>query len=294
MNKRGQIALFVIIGIALVAAIILLYSFRSQILGVALSPEEAQRLVTAQVQPVRDFTDGCMLLAARKTLNTMGRQGGRFMPRASHFNIPSVIPDAPVISYALFYDRERGYVKELPSTSEIKKELTIYLENNLDFITCINEYNSFSPLLDVRAINAAPKINQERFEIGENSGFMVVPYSYPVEISKSNASALVEDYELVVPINLARIREVSARITNEIALGRNYLDVVSEEGEKEFAEARADSSAEKLFTSAEAYTEPYTDLSGVTYNEKNLLFKIRYENPALAVPYEFYFLVGNP
>jgi hypothetical protein len=294
MNKRGQITLFVIIGVVLVSAIILLYAFRAQILGVALTPEEAQKLVTAQVQPVRDFTDGCMLFAARKTLNTMGRQGGHVLPTANHFNIPSVLPDAPIMSYALFYDSQRGYIKELPSTSEMKDELVTYLESSLDFVNCINNYQSFNRLLNVKAVNAMPKIDRSKVEVGENSGQIVIPYSYPVELSKGNVSTLVEDYQLVIPVNLARIREVSSRITNDIALGKNYLDVIGEEGSKEFVEARDNPNSEKLFTSAEAYTEIPSSQSGVVYNEKNLLFKIRYENPALAVPYEFYFLVGNP
>lgn len=293
MNKRGQIALFVIMGVLLVAAILLVSYFRPQIFRAALTPEESQRLVTAQVQAVRDYTDGCMLLAARRTLNTMGRQGGYVIPRSSHFNIPPTVPDAPIINYALFYDPSRGYINELPSSEALKDELVTYLENNVDFVACINGYEDFKELVDIKTTSTLPKIDKEGLEIGEDSGQIVIPYKYPAEISKQNASALVEDYELVLPINLARIRELAARVTNEVASGRNYIEVIGEESSKEFDDLRADSGAEKIFPSAEAYTLPLTDETGVTYNEKNLIFRLRYENPALDSPYNFYFLIGQ-
>ena len=111
-------------------------------------------------------------------------------------------------------------------------------------------------------------------DLREDSGQIVIPYSYPVEISRKNASVLIDDFELVIPINLARIRELASRITNDLILGENYLDAISEEGEIEWEQARANPNSEKLFTTAEVYTEPLTDLTGVVYNEKNILFKI--------------------
>ncbi len=293
-NKRGQIALFVIIGVLLVTAVVLVVVFRDSILGVALTPEEAQRLVVSQVQPVRDFTDGCMLLSARKTLNTMGRQGGYVIPRSNHYDIPDLMRDAPVMNYALFYDADTGYLNELPSVNEMKDELIIYLENNIDFKRCIDEYSPFENVVDIKEIAILPEVDKENFEVGERSGQIVIPYNYPVEISKRNSSALVEDYELVVPINLARIRETAARIINKISAGENYMEVIEEESEIEWEQAKENPGAERLLMRAEAYSNPFTDLVDVVYNEKNLLFSIEYQNPALDVPYNFYFLIGLP
>jgi len=293
MNKRGQIALFVIIGILLVAAIILVYSFRSDLFGIALSPEEAQKVVTSQIEPVRGYTSECMTLAAERTLATMGRQGGYVLPRTNHFSIPPVMSDAPIISYALFYDPDRGYVKEMPSLNTMEDEMTTYLENNFDFIECINNYEPFESLVDIEILNAAPIIDKENIDMGEESGIIFVPYSYPVKISRGNASTLVENYEMAIPLNLARIRETAARVTNKVAAGENYMDVIAEEGDIEWQQLREDANAEKMLVSAETYTAPFTELTGETYNEKNILFNIEYQNEGLDVPYNFYFLVGK-
>lgn len=287
-------ALFVIIGILLISAVVLVYVLRPQLLEISLSAEEAQKLVTSQVQPVRDFTDGCMYTSARKTLNTMGRQGGFFLPKIDRVIIPSsVMSDAPLISYALFYDRNQGFMNNLPSTNELKNELVDFLENNVDFVTCINEYENFERVLDIKIVGEL-EIDMDNLEVGEDSGQIVIPYKYPVEISRQDASALIEDYELVIPINLARIRETAARITNSIAVGENYLEVISEEADLEWEQAKENSGAERLLISAEAFSEVSGEGSGKDYNEENLLFKIAYNNPSLTSPYNFYFLIGRP
>ena len=294
MNKRGQITLFVIIGVLIISAVILAVVFRPQLIGIAVSPEEAQRIVNSQIQPVRDFTDECMLFAAGKVLNTMGRQGGYVIPRGDHYGIPPTIPDGPIINYALFYDNERGYINEMPSVNEMKEELRTYVESNFDFVECIDDYSPFQDIVNVKVLTAAPVIDRENLEIGENSGNIIIPFNYPVSISKRNSTALVEDYEIVIPINLARIREVAARIVNDVASGNNYMDTIAAEIEIEWEQLRGNSNSEKLFVSAEVYTDPFTDLAGERYNEKNIIFRIEYENPALVNTFDFYFLVGQP
>ncbi|MFC1685963.1 hypothetical protein ACFLZZ_02995 [Nanoarchaeota archaeon] len=294
MNKRGQVALFVIIGILLVSAVIFVYLFKPQLLGISLGPEEAQKLVTSQVQPVRDFTQDCMYDSARKTLNTMGRQGGFVLPKLDRVMIPSaVMSDAPLISYALFYDRDLGYINNLPSINELKDELIPFLEGSLDFAICIEEYENFEKILDVKVVGELD-VDESKVDIGESSGQIVIPYKYPVEISKGEASALIEDYELVIPINLARIRGVGARIINDLSTGKNYMEVIGEEADLEWDEVRANPNSEKIFTSAEAFSEVSSEGSNKAYSEDNLLFNLEYRNPGLVTPYNFYFLVGRP
>ena len=291
--KRGQITLFVIIGVLLISTIVLVVIFRPQFLGIALSPEEAQKLVTSQVEPVRSFTDECMYSSAIRTLNTMGRQGGFVLPKLDRVIIPaSVMSDAPLISYALFYDKDQGYMNHLPPINQLKDELVIFLEANIDFDECIDDYSNFERIVDVKVVGEL-EVDRKKVDIGERSGLIVIPYKYPVEISKGNASALIEDYELIIPINLARIREIAARITNKIAAGENYLEVISEEAALEWEEAKDNPNAERLLISAEAFSEVSSEDSGKAYNEKNLLFKIAYENSILVQPYNFYFLVGR-
>lgn len=293
-NKRGQIALFVIIAIAIVAAIVLVYLFRSSIFTPALSAEESQKIVSSQVQPVRDYVTECMKISSRKTLNTMGRQGGYFLPKVERVAMPSsVMPDAPVISYALFYDSSRGYVNQLPSINEMKTEFANWLENNIEFVTCINEFAPFTKILDVQSPYNLT-IDRKNLDFGEISGEIVIPFNYPVKLSKQNSTTLVDNYVVKIPINMQRIRETGVRITNSMATGKNYMEVIKEENDIIWTQLRDNSDAEKIFIGAEAFTNVPTALSGSTYNDKNLLFTLRYERTGLDVPFEYSLLVGQP
>ena len=291
-NKRGQIALFVIIAIIIVAAIVLVYVFRPSIFKPALTAEESQKLVSSQVQPVRDYITECMKISSRKTLNTMGRQGGYFLPKVERVSMPSsVMPDAPVVSYALFYDSSRGYVNQLPSLNEMKNEFADWLENNVEFITCINEFAPFKKILDVES-DYNMTVDRSALDFGEKSGEIVIPFTYPVKLSSQNSTTLVDGYIVKIPINMERIRETSARITNSMALGKNYMEVIKEESDISWSELRDNSNAEKIFIGAEAFTNVPTELSGSTYDDKNLLFTLRYERTGLDAPFEYSLLVG--
>jgi len=293
MNKRGQITLFVIVAVLIIAAIVLVYVFQPQLLGIKMSPEEAQKLVTSQTQSVRDYTEICMEHSTMKLLNTMGRQGGYVLPPMNRFAIPLPIAGAPIMSYALFYHPERGYINEFPSIEEMKDELVDYLTVNPEFLSCIDEYSPYEKIIDVKIVDALT-IDRVNIEFGEESGSLIVPYSYPVEISKGNASALIEDYELILPINLIRIREMAARVINSISAGQNYMEVLSEESEIEWDQMREDANNEKMFVRAEAFSYIPSEAAGNVYNEKNLIFTIAYENKGLEDPFEFSFLVGSP
>ena len=292
--KRGQIALFVIIAIILVAAIVLLYTFRQSVFKPVLSSEDAQKLVSAQIQPVRDYITGCFKISARKTLNTMGRQGGHFLPRGERVSIPgSVMPDAPFVSYALMYDSSSGgYVNQLASLNEMKGDFADWMQSNLEFGQCINQFSAFSQILDVQgAYNLT--IDRKNLDFGETSGQIVIPFTYPVKISKQNATTLVDNYVVKIPINMARIRETSARITNSFVTGENYMQIIKDEGEIEWDQLRSDSASERMLISSAAYSDIPSALSGSTNNNKNLLFKIEYQRPDLDVPFDYYLLIGT-
>jgi len=293
-NKRGQIALFVIIAIAIVAAIVLVYMFRSSIFSPALSAEESQKIVSSQVQPVRDYITECMKISSRRTLNTMGRQGGYVLPKLERVSIPSnVMPDAPPISYALFYDSSRGYVNQLPSINEMKTEFAYWLENSVEFENCINKFAPFTKILDVQS-SYNLTVDRKNLDFGETSGEIVIPFTYPVKLSKGNSTTLVDNYVVKIPINLQRIRETSARITNSIAIGKNYMEVIRDESEVVWAELRDNPDADKLFIGAEAFNNAPAGSGGNTNNDKNLLFTLRYERTGLDAPFEYSLLIGIP
>ncbi len=288
--KRGQIALYVIIAIVVISAIALVYMFRGGTFKPLLSSEEAQKLVNSQIQPVRDKVTDCMEIVTRKTLNTMGRQGGYIYPKAERIEIPSsVMPDAPVISYALYKDSS-GYHNTLPSVEEMKEEFVEFIMKNPEFESCINDFEEFKKLMDVEKKELS--IDVDKIDFGEKSGQIVIPFNYPVELRRGNATTLVDNYVIKIPINLYKIHETSVTILNKITSNENIVVMLQDMAKEQEKELRKNPESEKLFVFANSYSELRTDVEEIAYSTKTL-FRIEYQNKALEEPFNFYFLSGE-
>ena len=148
--------------------------------------------------------------------------------------------------------------------------LSSFIENSDAFYACINDFNAFQKILDVKA-SGNLTVDKESLDFGETSGQVVMKFTYPVKLSKGNATTLVDNYVMKIPINLARVRETSVRITNSIASGKNYIEVIDEENQIQWDQLRADANAEKIMMSSQAFSEVPSTLSNVNYNTKNLL-----------------------
>src|SRR5512136_1318664 len=81
MTKKGQITVFIIIGILLLAAIgIYIYVSGQQ----AKAPIEAAQVqvaeVATEVQPIQDFVTQCLYLTTKQGLEMLGARGGYIQP----------------------------------------------------------------------------------------------------------------------------------------------------------------------------------------------------------------------
>ena len=288
-GKRGQIALYVIIAIVIVGVIAVLFAFRSQIFKPSFTAEEAQKLVSAQVQPVRDTVEGCMRTMAMKTLNTMGRGGGYAYPKAERVSVPtSVMPDALAISYALYKD-STGYQNYLPSLNEMKSEFVDFVGKNPDWSSCINNFANFKLILDVS--NGSLAMNSSALDFGEKSGQIVIIFTYPVTIAKQNATSLIDNYIVRIPVNLYLIHDTAASITNNIASGGNFVVLLQDLAKQQEANLRINPEAETILVRSSSYTEELS-LSPPVYAARTL-FKVQYNNKALETPFDFYLLAGE-
>lgn len=292
-GKRAQITLFVIIGILIIGAVATLFIFRSNIFTPAVSAEEAQKIVSAQVQPVREHIEGCMNAISMKTLNTLGRQGGSIFPKADRISFPnSVMADSPAMPYALFESKNRGYINLFPSINEMKEEFVQFMENNPEFEECIDGFSSFNGVVNVKK-TADMKIDAANLDFGENSGSVVIPFTYPVDISKGNAKVTLKDYKITIPINLAKIHEFATMVINAEAKGESVTKILSDQAILQEQQLRENARSDTITLQHTAYDLYDTEENGVSYNNKNTFYKMEYKNQGLDEPYYFSFLVGE-
>ncbi len=128
MGRRGQVALFVIIGIVIVGLVAAFFTFRDQ-LGLSSLPTE--------VQPVFTYYTSCIDDALRAGVSLAGSQGGRINPGP-------YVPGsdyAPFSSHLFFAGSQipywfsltsNGLVSEnVPTRTEIEDELGVFVQERL-------------------------------------------------------------------------------------------------------------------------------------------------------------------
>ncbi len=293
-GNRGQITIFVIIGILLIGAVALIFLFQSNYFKPSISTEEAEKVVAANVNPVKAHVEECMRFVSMKTLNTLGRQGGYVLPKAERYSLPtSVMAEAPIMPYALFYSKSKSsYMTLLPSVNEMKENFASFMEANPDFEDCLEGFKTFNGIVDIK-VKDSMKIDRNKLDFGEKSGFIVIAFTYPLDISKSRALTSITDYEIKIPINLARINEHATVIINSEIKGDSVTKILQDMALLQEQRLRENSKSDTIITSYVAYDFYDSEDNGVSYNAKNTLYKLEYNNPELEEPYYFYFLAGE-
>ena len=292
-NKKGQITIFVIIAILVLVGVAAVVFLVPQIAKPTMSAEEAQVFLAGQTGAIKTYVEDCMQATAIKSINTLGRQGGRIIQTSEHFSIPGgVMLDAPVINYALFKDPSKGYINELPSMSEMRSELQTFLLLNPDFDSCIDDFSSFKKKnLGITA--GAMTIDAANMNLGETNGQIIIPFTYPLTVSIAGASTTIDNYAVNIPLNLAGIRDLASKITNSIALGESYEKIMQEQALQQELALRDNPDADVFYITSIQYDMPPSDKSGVNYNEKNTLFTISYDQIGLDGVFRFNFLIGK-
>ena len=188
LNKRGQVTLFVILAIVIVAGIFVFFSFRD---GLQIKPS-----IPTTIQPIHNFVQNCLEETSENSLVRIGNQGGYFL-----------IFDEPSIEGRIPYYLQRKQ-NTILTQEEIEQNLAGFIYEELSF--CILNFKDFRSEFEIEHnlenINSQILDNQVRFTL-----------DYPVTISKisSEITYQLKDFEINIPIRLDKIYQISEKIIQE-------------------------------------------------------------------------------
>ncbi len=150
--RKGQATVFIIAGLLIVAISLLLYAFRTELLGQFGDDATTNQPTNEQMKRVKVFTEDCISSALENAVQQMGIQGG-------YLTLPEdAFPPAPynVLSNAVDIFGEGGlkvpywsYVTPnniertaIPTKQEMTESLRVFVEREVD--ACTNDYLLFS------------------------------------------------------------------------------------------------------------------------------------------------------
>ncbi|HLC65593.1 MAG TPA: hypothetical protein VJI46_05735 [Candidatus Nanoarchaeia archaeon] len=200
MKKRGQVTLFIIVGIVMLFSIGLFIFFRSEI--------TKPRIPVAEIEltPVESFVTACIDSLAFDAIERIGDQSGYVVipesVRSNHNSYLQIFGFGDAIVPYWWY---KG-VSAIPSLDYIKNEISAYVENNLK--VCLGD---FGPLRKNFKIEEKGRVEAVA-SINENDVSVSVRYPLKVISLINESSQEVEDFNVVMPVRLKKVYELARDI----------------------------------------------------------------------------------
>jgi hypothetical protein len=226
-GKRGQVTVFIIIGIVILFAFAgIMYftqTFTKDALDASGDPVLAE--VPLTFQTISTFTENCIFQSAKKGLIILGEQGGYIYPDLAgeysasnptesdginleplkvpywHYNVlPSSANKVQFSSLkpALYYD-------ENPQFS-IEAQLSRYVEERIT--SCLNNYQAFES--QGFKVSSADGTREVKVTVGDETVNFLL--EMPISASKAGAEHTMEKFYVKVPLRLKHFYEVASDI----------------------------------------------------------------------------------
>ena len=185
-NKRGQLTIFIIIAILVVASVTLFFVLRGtiQIPGKSLNHETTE---------IQNFVQECLDDSLEEVVFRIGEGGGYYFP-------PKV--STPLLEVPYYIKNNKNL---MPTKEKIENEISKYVSRELIF--CLGDFSLFPEYEITKGeITAKTIIEPER---------VVVDVNYPLTIIKGETKSKIEDFSSEVPIRLGIVYDAIAEFVNE-------------------------------------------------------------------------------
>lgn len=210
MNKRGQVTIFIIIAIILIASVSLYFVFRDKI-----SIEN----IPSEIEPVYISIISCLEETTEQGVEYLALQGG-------YYEVPkslSIAYFADNIPY--YYLNSREYV---PSVERVEGELENYIHNYLS--NCLNFEDFEEQGFEIREGDLLVSVNIKEDKIKTK-------LDYPVTITKGDSTKRLREFEISIDSDLEKLLEVSEEIVSSYSEKPGFVCVTCLE---EISEANND------------------------------------------------------
>lgn len=224
MEKRGQITLYIILGIVILLLFASFLYIRSIVVEKELEPEAIPAIteIPSEVRPVRLFIEDCIYAISEDAFRKIGDRGGYINPSDYGIVTSSINPtEAEGLKFSLGSDMAIPYWHFLkspnkctgdcsfssmrPSLTMIESQAKDYINKKL--ISCLNYESFIEQGFEIQESPASATVRIEDFDIS-------IFVNYPVEIKRGDISHRIEDFYVSLPVEFKRIYNFATEITN--------------------------------------------------------------------------------
>jgi hypothetical protein len=240
-QKRGQVTIFIIIGIVLLFLGAIVYYFASSRTQVEL-PEKFIRDTPQEVLPIRYYVDDCIKIAATKAVEEIGLHGGWVQDpeiATTLFDVSYDSTESNAVSLSLggaavpywYYMKSVNDCKQcqfssenMPTLQTMSDEISAYVNKKLK--ECVRDFDPFAEqgfsVKETGEIQTSADIRD---------GNILIKVSYPVKIEQAGKTYNLDQFAVTLPVNLKKVYELAVKILAEETkvgfLERTAVNIIS-------------------------------------------------------------------
>ncbi len=187
ISKRGQVTIFIIIAIILIAAVALYFVFRDKI---------SIDNIPSEIEPVYINIISCLEETIEEGVEYLVLHGGYYeVPKS--ISITYFTEDIPY-----YYLNSREYV---PSVERVERELKNYIHNYLS--NCLNFEDFEEQGYEIREGDLLVSVNIKEEEIRTK-------LDYPLTLTKGDSTKSLREFESIIEFNIPKFIETSQEIVS--------------------------------------------------------------------------------
>ncbi|MAH33616.1 hypothetical protein CL615_04470 [archaeon] len=202
--KKGQITVFVIIGIILIISLFLIFKLQNTETE-GITETGVQKVIELDASSINLFVQECVNMIGADSIDIAGKQGG----------YTDLNENMLATFYGFFgYAYDEG-TNKLLSKEEMSNQISLYVETFLP--DCINDFSIFKSF-DILQGN----VKAETL-IGAND--VSIKVNYPLKISKLGSETTISDFISKYDVRLSHIYDIVDKTANRMILDEGWIDV---------------------------------------------------------------------
>ncbi|MBI2004519.1 hypothetical protein HYS72_03595 [Candidatus Pacearchaeota archaeon] len=202
LNKRGQLTIFIILAILIIAFVALFFVFRGGI--------QKEKPVSPEIAPIKNFVEECIYDAGEDALYFIGLHGGYYVPNkfSTSLGVPYYIKDNNTL---------------MPSKEDIEIEISKYVDEAL--LLCAGNFTEFD---NFQIASGKPKTSAKILDEK-----VILEVNYPLTIIRGEEKSRISEFKTEIPVRLGRIYNAGSFIVSEHLKGEICMSCLLELQEKE-------------------------------------------------------------
>jgi len=193
MKNRGQLTIFIIISILIIAVVVLFFTLKGTL--------QKEKPVSPETAEIQNFVQKCLDDSLESVVFKVGENGG-------YYFLSSAPATTPILEVPYYI---KNNISLMPSKEKIQDEISKGVARELIF--CLEDFSLFPEYEITKGKMNTPEVVIEPERV-------LVEVNYPLTIIKGDSKSKIEDFSSEVPVRIGIVYDAVAMfVEEEIELG---------------------------------------------------------------------------